>query len=253
MAEAARWLLIGNSRWHWAETGADGGLSFRHQAPPAEAGGAAPLAWAAVGPVVAGPGLPPERRLVLAQVPLAGAPPGLGIDRALAAWWAWRQLGAPVLVADCGTVLSLTRVDRQGCFAGGRLQAGLALQLRAMAAGTVALPELRPEPMAAATAGAAEPAGAAALWPAATAAAMAVGVEQGLAAAVAAAARQAGPGVRLVLTGGDAERLGPLLAPLLAPWLAAGPQPAGGPEPPPLLWPHLCLEALVALRPAPGR
>lgn len=236
---AARWLLIGNSRWHWAERRADGGLLVEHQPPPLRAEGPPPWAWAAVGPVPPGPGLPPAHRLDLGGVPLRGAPPWLGIDRALAGWWAWRQLASGVLVADCGTVLSLTRVDGEGRFAGGRLQAGVALQLRAMAACTAALPSPPESGEGAVPLLGSDP------WPAATPAAMAVGVEWGLAAAVADAAREAGAGVRLVLTGGDAERLAALLAGRLG--HDAHPQAA------PLLWPELCLEALAALRPGPGR
>jgi pantothenate kinase type III len=63
-------------------------------------------------------------RLRVEDVPLAGAPSWLGIDRALAGWEAWRQTGGPVLVVDAGTVLSLTRVDGEGRFQGGRLMAG---------------------------------------------------------------------------------------------------------------------------------
>jgi type III pantothenate kinase len=235
-ASAARWLLIGNSRWHWAERRTDGSLRVEHQPPPLRAEGPPPLAWAAVGPLPKGPGLPPSRRLDLGAVPLEGAPPWLGIDRALAGWWAWRRLKTAVLVADCGTVLSLTRVDGEGRFAGGRLQAGLALQLRAMAAGTAGLPP--PEPVSDPGTGAlrADP------WPAATADAMVIGVERGLAAAVAQAAQEAGAAVRLVLTGGDSPRLAALLAQCQRP----------DQEHAPLLWPDLCLEALVALRPDPG-
>ncbi len=233
----ARWLLIGNSRWHWGRP-TPSGVAVHHTAPPLAVPGeraAALLAWAAVGPVPDGIGLPQERRLPLASVPLAGAPPWLGIDRALTGWQAWRHRGGPVLVADAGTVLSLTRVDPGGCFAGGRLLAGAALQWRAMAAGTSALPELplsasvqEPEPEA---------------WPLATEAAMASGVRLALAAAVAGAledALEADPHCRLVLTGGD----GPAL---LAP-LRRRLEPRG------LLarleWrPALALEALAALAP----
>ena len=233
----ARWLLIGNSRWHWGRP-TPSGVAVHHTAPPLAVPGeraAALLAWAAVGPVPDGIGLPQERRLPLASVPLAGAPPWLGIDRALTGWQAWRHRGGPVLVADAGTVLSLTRVDPGGSFAGGRLLAGAALQWRAMAAGTSALPELplsasvqEPEPEA---------------WPLATEAAMASGVRLALAAAVAGAledALEADPHCRLVLTGGD----GPAL---LAP-LRRRLEPRG------LLarleWrPALALEALAALAP----
>ena len=234
-----RWLLIGNSRWHWAEA-AGTGLSVWHEAPDAgevSARAAAPLAWAAVGPVPAATGLNEAGRLRLSEVPLWDLPPWLGIDRALAGWQAWRdQPDRPVLVADAGTVLSLTRVDRQGGFRGGRLLAGLALQLRAMAAGTRELPAL--EAGFGGHGSAQKPLGEP--WPHATEAAMLEGVARGLVAAIAAAAseaEQAEAECRLVLTGGDAPLLLPLLEPALNGSMA-------------LSWrPELCLEALAALRP----
>jgi len=223
----ARWLLIGNSRWHWAEAGSDG-LRGWSQAPPhtwqilpSELLKSQPLAWAAVGPVPAGVPLAPERRLRLEDVPLAGAPAWLGLDRALVGWRAQRLSGTAALVADAGTALSLTRVSADGAFAGGRLLAGVGLQLQALARGTQALPRLEPPARLPA-----EP------WPEATAEAMAAGVLRGVAAAIAQAwqeARAVDPSCRLWVTGGD----GPTLARLL------------GVEPAPLL----ALEALAALRP----
>jgi type III pantothenate kinase len=239
-----RWLLIGNSRWHWALADGDGResggsgeggptvecLRFVHLPPPASAV-EPPLAWAAVGPVPPEAALSAASRLQLDDVPLAGSPPWLGIDRALAGWWAARLCGGPVLVADAGTVLSLTRVDEQGRFAGGRLMAGAALQLAAMGSGTAGLPGLVGD----LAAGAEE-------WPQATAAAMRRGVVEGLAAAVREAGRQARaqePHCRIVLTGGD----GPALLPLLRRWPELGENALTH-------HPELCLEALVALRPA---
>lgn len=258
-ASEARWLLIGNSRWHWAvpPLAADSPLRVWHDLPrhgdrseregggtgaPVPATGAADedaipagvasallLGWAAVGPVPADLVLPPEARLQLAEVPLQAAPPWLGIDRALAGWWGWRLVAGPVLVADAGTVLSFTRVDREGRFAGGRLLAGAALQLRAMAGGTAHLAALAEDAVPA------DPAAAA--WPHDTAGAMRSGVLRGLAAAIAAAiqeTRREEPDCRLLLTGGD----GAAIAALLEPALAVEQRP------------HLCLEALAALRPA---
>lgn len=233
-----RWLLIGNSRWHWAladgDSGARGpaepGLRFVHLPPPTSAV-ESPLAWAAVGPVPLEAALPARSRLLLDDVPLAGSPPWLGIDRALAGWWAARLCGGPVLVADAGTVLSLTRVDGRARFAGGRLMAGAALQLAAMGSATAGLPALVGE----LATGEEE-------WPLATAAAMRRGVVEGLAAAVREAGRQARaqePRCRIVLTGGD----GPTLLPLLRRWPDLGEDVLA-------LHPELCLEALVALRPA---
>jgi len=248
VASEPRWLLIGNSRWHWARPTPEG-LTVRHSDPPVAGEGESPaglLAWAAVGPLPATPVLPAERRLSLEAVPLAAAPAWLGIDRALVGWQAWRHCGGPVLVADAGTVLSLTRVDAAGAFAGGRLLAGAALQGRAMAAGTTALPSLPflsgigPEP-----GGAAHPAPEA--WPVDTAAAMVSGVVLGLADAVAGAlhdALAAEPECRLLLTGGDGPALQDPLAQRLARWGLAGRMEHR---------PALALEAMAALVPAQDR
>ncbi|MFM9073711.1 MAG: type III pantothenate kinase, partial [Cyanobium sp.] len=120
MLDAPRWLLIGNSRWHWAERTAGGSLRGWDGAPDFMDGevSSPPLAWAAVGPVPSSPRLPMDRRVSLADVPLAGCPPWLGVDRALAGWEAWRTLKLGVLVVDAGTVLSLTLVDGGGTFRG---------------------------------------------------------------------------------------------------------------------------------------
>jgi type III pantothenate kinase len=237
-ARQLRWLLIGNSRWHWALDEADGqggerAPQFLHL-PPQAAAVDPPVAWAAVGPVPPEAALPAETRLALQDVPLAEAPPWLGIDRALAGWWAARLTGSPVLVADAGTVLSLTLVDGRGRFAGGRLMAGAALQLGAMGSGTEGLPCLE-RGLASAVGGEA--------WPRATEAAMRQGVAEGLAAAVLEAGRQAlalDAGCRIVLTGGDGSTLLPLLR-----------RAAGMGEEVLLHRPELCLEALVALRSRP--
>jgi type III pantothenate kinase len=248
----ARWLLIGNSRWHWAAPPRLAGEPLRvwHSPPwrgersepespgavdqddPLLPGSSRLVGWAAVGVVPPEACLPSETRLQLAAVPLLEAPPWLGIDRALAGWWAWRLKRAPVLVADAGTVLSFTRLDRDGRFIGGRLLAGVALQLRAMAGGTAQLPAVGPDGLAM------DPAERP-LWPQDTAAAMGSGVLRGLAAAIRAAtleARREEPHCQLLLTGGD----GAVLTSLLDPALEAE------------LRPHLCLEALAALRPADG-
>lgn len=195
-----RWLLVGNSRWHWAE---DRPAGRRYQSvPPNGPLLPPPVRWAAVGPRPSG--LNPATELHLKQVPLGGCPPWLGIDRALAGYEAWCCSGTAVLVADAGTALSLTWVDRSGTFRGGRLMAGAALQLRALHHGTAALP---------ASALTAVACGDEA-WPQQTGAAMVTGVLQGLAGALQRAALQlitVEPAVQCWLTGGDAETLAPLL------------------------------------------
>ena len=246
----ARWLLIGNTRWHWAANQGAGWVSWHtpplgqslEQAHPAAPEGAAalPLAgWAAVGPVPELPALDPAQRIGLDQVPLQVLPPWLGIDRALGGWRAWQIAQAPVLVADAGTALSLTRVDGQGCFAGGRLLAGAGLQLQALGQGTAQLPTLSPI---LSGAGAADLPCVQDPWPQATGAAMQSGVAWGLAAAMAAAAQQvwqSEPACQLFLTGGDGAPLAPLVEALLGPALAGRVTVA----------PDLALEALALLGP----
>lgn len=203
----ARWLLIGNSRWHWAERAPNDQLARWDTAPPLQGEeGPPPLAWAAVGPAPDPAWAPANRQVRVRDVPLKGCPPWLGVDRALAGWGAWREEKETVLVADAGTVLSLTLVDGSGRFRGGRLLAGLALQLEAMANRTALLPRVQAPrgPAAEAEARGAEEEDPA--WPQATAAAMRVGVETALAAAVVEAARASGSR-RLVLTGGDGAML----------------------------------------------
>lgn len=224
-----RWLLIGNSRWHWAE----GPLHARRywSEPPGQGPWLPPHCWAAVGPVPAAV-LDPAKRITLERIPLADAPAWLGIDRALAGWQAWRCSTGPVLVADAGTALSLTWIDRSGRFAGGRLLAGAALQLQALHAGTLALPSLQVPAIGQAAGG--WPADE---WPIQTEAAMTVGVLDGLAAALQrAAARlaQREPGLQLWLTGGDGANLQALLQ--------------GWPDPDQVwnLAPGLCLDGLAA-------
>jgi type III pantothenate kinase len=234
---SACWLLVGNSRWHWARLSADG-LQVTHQDPERACLALAaerPVAWAAVGRLPPAAALDPGRRVSIEAVPLETMPTWLGVDRALAGWQAWRQRRRTVLVADAGTALSLTLVDRGGRFIGGRLLAGCGLQLRALEAGTAGLraPVLL------------EGGGLTGLgeaWPRQTADAMAVGVVLGLAAAVAAALREAldqHGDCSLVLTGGDGE--------LLRPWLVRQLEGSGAGID---LSADLALRALVELRPA---
>ena len=151
MEAQQNYLLIGNSRWHWAERTPAGSTAvsgadtwrFSHGLPTQTCLDDLPslTGWAAVGPVPSHPLLQSTCRLGLGEIPLGEKPSWLGVDRALAGWGAWARAGqaSSVMVVDAGTVLSLTRVSSTGCFAGGWLAAGVSLQLRAMAEGTVAL------------------------------------------------------------------------------------------------------------------
>ena len=208
-----RLLLIGNSRWHWGDWHPTGlqrqwdcspedGLNQWHE-QRAEL-------WAAVGPVSQDLAADQGSRVAASDIPLAGQPAGLGVDRALAAWEAWMQAGAclPVFVADAGTALSLTLADGEGRFLGGRLSAGAALQLQALHQGTEALPVLTTPSHLLAAELSDE------VWPRGTAAAMAAGVLQGLAGAILHGYSQLpdqGQTWQLWLTGGDGAALETLL------------------------------------------
>ena len=202
----ARLLLVGNSRWHWAEFASEG-LRCWHERPPAAAPDWRQLrAWAAVGRLPAADPPPPAPRIEVPQVPLQGLPAWIGIDRALVGWRAWQRQGHGVLVADAGTALSLTWIDAAGRFQGGRISAGVGLQLRSLGQGTALLPRLE--------AAAAEGVDGLAAWPTGTEAALRQGCLQACAAAIATGWRQLSAGAspcRLWLTGGDAAGLAPLL------------------------------------------
>lgn len=140
-----RALLIGNSRWHWAQRH-DRDVRFDHGDPDPGRIGTDPPIWAAVGPVPEQLMAHQDLRIRLEDVPLPQVPPWLGVDRALGAWMAWRcskerklDSSKGLLLADAGTVLSLTRVTADGCFEGGQLIPGYRLQLQAMAEATVGL------------------------------------------------------------------------------------------------------------------
>ncbi len=147
MNQGKQCLLIGNTRWHWALKEASH-WKFVHTAPDPKnlLHSHLPLsAWAAVGHIPSEVLLSPANQITIKDVPLIDLPPWLGIDRALGAWSAFSKAKAKgmtptgLLVADAGTVLSITRISANGEFQGGQLVGGFQLQLNAMAKGTKAL------------------------------------------------------------------------------------------------------------------
>lgn len=68
---------------------------------------------------------------------------GLGIDRLLAAWGAYRRLqpDSPLVVVQAGTALTIDWVSREGVFGGGAILPGAAMTLSWLARGTARLPE----------------------------------------------------------------------------------------------------------------
>ncbi len=136
-------LLIGNSRWHWAIYKNKTWI-FSHESPihqKRELLEFPLVAWGAVGEIPKNIHLDPDKEIKLKNIPLKNLPPWLGIDRGLAAFSAFKQANEAgtfldgILVADAGTILSLTRISSKGEFAGGQLTPGLNLQIESMAYG----------------------------------------------------------------------------------------------------------------------
>ena len=137
-------LLIGNTRWHWAIQEKDK-WKYLHTAPneiQLTKDRYELICWAAVGAIPKEIHLDPKKCIQIKDIPLSKLPNWIGIDRALTGWAALEQAKANdlhskgIIVADAGTVLSITRITANGEFAGGQLIAGLQLQLNAMAKGT---------------------------------------------------------------------------------------------------------------------
>ena len=88
----------------------------------------------------------PLRQINLADIPLKGIYPTMGVDRALAVWGAGKIYGFPCLAIDAGTALTFTGVDEQKKLVGGAILPGLSLQLKSLVARTAALPMVKLTP-----------------------------------------------------------------------------------------------------------
>ena len=137
------YLMIGNTRWHWASKNDKNWKYFHTDPNPIKFKNKdySQLSWASVGPIPEDIKLCSTKQLKLDHIPLINLPPNLGIDRALAAWSAFKKQSylkknkQDLIVIDAGTILSVTKITKQGEFAGGQLISGLRLQLSSMANG----------------------------------------------------------------------------------------------------------------------
>ena len=138
------YLMIGNTRWHWASK-IKKDWKFFHTSPnPIEFKDKdySQLTWASVGSVPEEIKLCPSKKIKLDDVPLINLPSNLGIDRALASWSAYKKQSSftskeqDLIVIDAGTIMSITKITKKGVFAGGELISGLRLQLSSMANGS---------------------------------------------------------------------------------------------------------------------
>ncbi|MCL1468184.1 pantothenate kinase [Argonema galeatum] len=150
-------LAIGNTRLHWAlfadgileETWDSNHLGESENSPlllspPLCHSPSPPLYLASVVPEQTALWLfyPEVRVISLDQVPLLGVYSTLGIDRALAVLGAGKTFGWPILVMDAGTAFTFTGADGAGQLVGGAILPGLTLQVKSLAQGTAALPEI---------------------------------------------------------------------------------------------------------------
>lgn len=219
---------IGNSRLKWARLGQDGALGASTALPLDD-----PARWAAVWDdwhqgepegsswAVSTVNPPLARRLetflnarsprrvkwfrTAAEVPVPkdveGADTG-GSDRAFAVLAASRLLGTgkPALVVSCGTAITVERITAEGVWQGGAIAMGLGLCARALHQFTAQLPLVEPDATAPS-------------WGRSTEPSLEAGVFWGTVGAVRELiARQRpdlGPDLRVVWTGGDADRLAP--------------------------------------------
>ena len=141
------YLMIGNTRWHWASKRKKDWEYFHTLPNPIEFKDKdySQLTWASVGSVPEKIKLCPSKKINLDDVPLINLPSNLGIDRALASWSAYKKQSSfkskeqDLIVIDAGTIMSITKITKKGVFAGGQLISGLRLQLSSMANGSLNL------------------------------------------------------------------------------------------------------------------
>ena len=137
MVADINFLLVGNSRLHWAEYCQNKYKFFHtnkdHQVPKNL--NLNSLIWSSVGQ-------PPnfllkkENQIKTHDINLANLPDYFGIDRALACLAALNLIDNPLqkdlLIVDCGTILSLTKLTANGSIIGGQLAPGFLTQLKSM-------------------------------------------------------------------------------------------------------------------------
>ena len=137
MVSDINFLLVGNSRLHWANYTKNQSKFFhtkKEQKIP-ENIDIDQLIWASVGK-------PPnfllrtENEIKTKDIKLSNLPDYFGVDRALACIAAFKIIENPfkknLLIADFGTILSITKLNSNGSIIGGQLLPGFLTQLKSM-------------------------------------------------------------------------------------------------------------------------
>ena len=137
MVSEINFLLIGNSRLHWAKYSNNQSKFFhtkKEQIVPKNID-LDHLIWASVG------NLPEfllkrENEIKTEDIQLSNLPNHFGVDRALASIAALKIIENPfkkdLLIADFGTILSITKLNSNGSIIGGQLVPGFLTQLKSM-------------------------------------------------------------------------------------------------------------------------
>ena len=137
MTNIVDYLLIGNTRLHWA-INQNYSYEFCHtlvnEALPKYID-CKKLIWASVGKYPTN-NLLKENQVTLKDITLKNIPHFIGIDRALVCFAALRmtenKLSKNLLIVDLGTTVSITKIDSQGNILGGQLFPGFTTQLKSM-------------------------------------------------------------------------------------------------------------------------
>jgi len=137
MVSNINFLLVGNSRLHWAKYSQNQSKFFhtnKEQTVP-ENIDLDQLIWASVGKL---PDflLKEENEIKTKDIQLSNLPDYFGVDRALACIAALKIIENPLnkdlLIADFGTILSITKLNSNGSILGGQLVPGFLTQLKSM-------------------------------------------------------------------------------------------------------------------------
>ena len=137
MLEDINFLLVGNSRLHWAKK-LQTEYIFFHTEKDENLGrniNLNNLVWASVGELPDF-SLKQENKITTKNIKLKNLPNYFGIDRALGCLEAYKTIENPfrkdLLIADCGTTLSLTKLTAEGSIIGGQITPGFLTQLKSM-------------------------------------------------------------------------------------------------------------------------
>ena len=137
MVSDINFLLVGNSRLHWAKYSKNQSKFFhskKEQKVPKNID-LDQLIWASVGKL---PNffLKKENEIKTKDIQLSNLPYYFGIDRSLACLAALKIIKNPLkrdlLIADFGTILSITKLNSKGSILGGQLIPGFLTQLKSM-------------------------------------------------------------------------------------------------------------------------